>query len=123
MGHVAALVFYKRLFELAPYLRGLFPHDIEAQSHKLMEVLSAAIGLLERPEDLRIVLEQLGARHVDYGVKNEHYDIVGAALLDMLASVLGTSFTSDLRSDWAKLYGAIASTMKNGASRQLQSIA
>ena len=116
LGHVAALIFYKRLFELAPHLRPMFPDTIEDQSKKLMDVLTSALGMLERPEELRISLEQLGARHVDYGVKTEHYDIVGTALLDMLASVLGRDFTPALREAWTVLYGAIATTMQAGAA-------
>lgn len=118
LGHVAALIFYKRLFELAPQLRPMFPGGIEEQSKKLMDVLSSAIGMLERPEDLRIALEQLGARHAGYGVKPEHYDIVGTALIDMLASVLAEGFSFRLREAWTDLYGTIASTMLSGAARQ-----
>jgi hemoglobin-like flavoprotein len=117
LGHVAALIFYKRLFELAPQVRPLFPDTIEDQSRKLMDVLTSALGMLERPEELRIALEQLGARHIDYGVQPEHYDLVGTALLDMLASVLGRDFTSELREAWAALYGAIATAMMAGAAK------
>lgn len=117
LGHVAALIFYKRLFELAPHLRPLFPDAIEDQSKKLIDVLAAALGMLEKPEDLRIMLGQLGARHVDYGVKPEHYDIVGAALLDMLASILGRDFNPALREAWTSLYSAISTTMLAGAAR------
>ena len=93
----------------------MFPDEIEDQSKKLMDVLTAALSILDRPELFRITLEQLGARHVDYGVKHEHYDIVGDALLDMLASVLGRDFTPALREAWTALYGTIATTMQRGA--------
>jgi methyl-accepting chemotaxis protein len=117
IGHVAGLIFYKRLFELAPNLRPMFPNEIEDQSMKLLDILTSALSMLERPEELRITLEQLGARHVDYGVKREHYDIVGTALLDMLASVLGRDFDPTLREAWTALYGAIATTMLAGAAQ------
>jgi hypothetical protein len=32
-------------------------------------------------------------RHVSYGVKDEHYDTVGKALLDTLAHAFGDDFT------------------------------
>lgn len=117
LGHVAGLIFYKRLFQQAPHLRPMFPDAIEDQSKKLMDVLASALSMLEQPEGLRITLEQLGARHVDYGVKPEHYEMVGVALLDMLASVLGRDFTPGLRGAWASLYGEIASAMLAGAAR------
>ncbi len=42
--HVAALVFYKRLFELDPSLKGLFSNDIEEQSRKLLDMLEGTSG-------------------------------------------------------------------------------
>lgn len=118
LGHVAALIFYKRLFELAPQLRPMFPGAIEEQSKKLIDILSSAVGMLERPEDLRVALEQLGARHAGYGVKTEHYDVVGTALVDMLASVLAENFTPPVRAAWTGLYETIESTMLSGSARQ-----
>ena len=115
---VAALVFYRRLFELEPRLRFLFKSDIESQAQKLMEMLGASLGMLERPEQLISELEALGARHVGYGVRDEHYAIVGRALLDMLAEVLGGDFTPETRAAWAELYGVISDTMQRGARTQ-----
>jgi hemoglobin-like flavoprotein len=115
-SQVAALVFYQRLFELDPALRPLFKTDIELQAEKLMEMLAAALSLLERPGELTSTLEDLGARHVGYGVKTEHYATVGTALLAMLESVLGKEFTAETRAAWTELYGLIAATMLRGAA-------
>jgi hemoglobin-like flavoprotein len=115
MGHVAALVFYRRLFELAPELRRLFTSDIEAQSKKLTDMLGAAIAMLTNPGELKATLEALGARHVQYGAKPEHYETVGTALLDMLASVLGAEFTPETRQAWTKLLSNISNAMLAGA--------
>src|SRR6218665_1586542 len=76
-SHVAALVFYQRLFELDPSLRPLFKTDIEVQATKLIDMLGSALSLLEKPEEFNEVLEELGARHVTYGVKTEHYAVTG----------------------------------------------
>lgn len=116
-SHVAALVFYQRLFELDPSLRPLFKTDIEVQANKLMEMLGAALSLLEKPEELTGVLEELGARHVNYGVKTVHYATVGQALLDMLSSVLDKEFDANTRIAWTDLYVAISETMLRGAAR------
>lgn len=115
---VSALVFYRRLFELEPGLRQLFRHDIEAQSQKLMDTLRASLGMLDQPERLIAELEALGARHMTYGVRDEHYAIVGRALLEMLAEVLNADFTPETRAAWAALYGLISDTMKRGARAQ-----
>jgi methyl-accepting chemotaxis protein len=116
-SHVAALVFYQRLFELNPMLRPLFKTDIELQAAKLMDMLSSALSLLEKPEALSETLEELGARHVTYGVRTEHYETVGEALLAMLSTVLGKDFTADTRRAWTELYQLIATTMLRGAGR------
>ncbi len=114
--HVAALVFYRRLFEIDPSLRPLFVGDIEQQAKKLIDMLAALISMLERPVGLDMELRAMGARHADYGVKDGHYATVGGALIDMLAEVLGTKFTPATREAWLALYGAVEATMKRGAA-------
>lgn len=114
--HVAALVFYRRLFEIDPTLRPLFVGDIEQQAKKLIDMLAALISMLERPVGLDMELRAMGARHADYGVKDEHYATVGGALIDMLSEVLGNKFTPAAREAWLALYGAVEATMKRGAA-------
>ena len=106
-----ATLFYDRLFAAAPGLRPLFPADMAAQRGKLMAMLITAVGLLDQPEKLVPALQQLGRRHVAYGVKPEHYPIVGAALLDTLAAGLGAGFTPEVRAAWTAFYGVAADTM------------
>ena len=106
-----ATLFYDRLFAAAPGLRPLFPADMTAQRGKLMAMLITAVGLLDQPEKLVPALQQLGRRHVAYGVKPEHYPIVGAALLDTLAAGLGAGFTPEVRAAWTAFYGVAADTM------------
>lgn len=115
--HVAALFFYRRLFEIDPGLRPLFTNDIEEQSRKLLDMLAVLIAMLERPLGLELELKAMGLRHVEYGVKEEHYATVGGALLDMLAEVLGAKFTPEVREAWTLLYGAVESLMKEGAAQ------
>jgi methyl-accepting chemotaxis protein len=117
MGHVAALVFYQRLFAMAPAVRPLFHTNIETQAKKLTDMLAAAISLLERPGELQSVLHRLGARHVDYGAKAEHYPVVAQALLDMLAEVLGAEFTPTLRGAWSEMLHIVSNTMIEGAEK------
>ena len=114
--HIAALVFYRRLFEIDPNLQRLFKGDIEEQSKKLLEMLGVLIAMLERPLGLELELKAMGLRHAGYGVKNEHYAMVGRALLDMLAETLDRGFTPEVREAWTALYGAVETVMKLGAA-------
>lgn len=118
-GHVAALVFYKRLFEIAPELRPMFKGDIEVQSKKLIDMLGVLIAMLERPTGLELELKAMGARHADYGVEDEHYGVVGAALLGMLAETLDKGFNAEVRTAWTTLYGAVETLMKAGAAEAM----
>lgn len=118
--HIAALVFYRRLFELDPSLRPLFVNDIEEQAKKLTDMLSVLISMLERPLGLDMELRAMGARHAGYGVKDEHYGIVAAALLAMLAEVLGPAYTPQVKDAWVALYTAVEVTMKRGAAEEAE---
>lgn len=113
----AGRLFYDRLFTIAPELRPMFKGDIDAQARKLMDTLAVAIGSLKDSVALTAMLEQLGQRHVRYGVKDEHYGQVGAALLWTLDKGLGPDFTPEVKAAWAALFGAVSTTMINAAAR------
>ena len=112
ISQVFALTFYQRLFELDPQLRSLFHTDIEEQSRKLMQFLRQLVESVEHPEDIVPALESLGRRHATYGVREEHYETVGAALLWAFVQVLGGGFTAEARAAWEGLYVRVAEIMK-----------
>jgi hemoglobin-like flavoprotein len=80
-------------------------------------MLGALISMIERPVGLDVELRAMGARHHDYGVQDEHYASVGAALLFMLGEVLGEQFTPPVRAAWEGLYSVVAETMQRGAQQ------
>ena len=112
----AAELFYGRLFELDPELRPLFKGDMAKQGDKLMTTLAIAVRGLTNLDSIVPVVQQLGARHVGYGVKEKDYDTVGAALLWTLGQGLGDDFTPDVEAAWAEVYGLLATTMKDAAA-------
>jgi hemoglobin-like flavoprotein len=116
IADAAADLFYGRLFELDPGLCPLFPHDLSEQKKKLMQTLGFAVGSLSRLDTLLPAVRQLGKRHAGYGVRDEHYDTVGAALLWTLEQGLGPAWNPETRDAWAAVYGVLASTMKEAAA-------
>jgi len=106
-----ALLFYERLFTVAPATRQLFKGDIRAQGNKLMETLMVALATLNDPAGLTILLERLGSRHRDYGVRPGHYEDVRGALLWTLEQTLGPAFTAEIRAAWVTLYDRMAGIM------------
>jgi len=119
----AGRMFCDRLFAIAPDTRPLFRSSIDAQAQKLMDTLALAISSLRDLPSLVAMLEALAARHVGYGVRDKHYDDVGAALLWTLERKLGPAFTPEVRDAWAALYGTVAEVMRNGAKRAQQAAA
>jgi hemoglobin-like flavoprotein len=115
----AAVLFYQRLFEIDPSLKSMFRGDMAEQRRKLMQMLTAAVKGLQRLDRLVPVLEDLGRRHIGYGVTDQHYDTVGAALLWTLEKGLGRAFTPEVQEAWAAVYGLLANTMRNAAAKQL----
>src|SRR6266487_2270126 len=108
IADTAAELFYKRLFELDPSLRVLFPEDMRAQRRNLMQMLTIAVRGLRRLDAIVPAIQALGRRHAGYGVRPEHFDTVGAALLWTLAQGLGPAFTPEVRDAWVALYGVLA---------------
>ncbi len=108
----AAELFYRRLFELDPGLRRLFTGNLEQQGAKLMQMINAAVGSLDRLDALLPVVRQLGERHGTYGVRDEHYDTVATALLWTLERGLGDGFTPAVKAAWIKVYGVLAQVMR-----------
>ena len=116
IADTAAAIFYTKLFELDPSVQALFKGDMKEQGRKLMSMIGIAVKGLNNLKTLVPAVQKLGQRHVGYGVKEEHYNTVGAALLDTLAVGLGDDFTPEVKAAWTEVYGVLATTMKNAAA-------
>jgi len=117
IADVAAELFYGRLFELDPTLRPMFRGDMASQGKKLMNALRLIVNGLDRLDQLVPALEALARRHVKYGVTDEHYETVGAALIWTLQQGLGDSFTPSVAAAWVKAYGLIAGVMRAASAQ------
>src|SRR5712671_2521612 len=77
----AAALFYDRLFAVAPQIKPLFPGDLAEQRKKLMATLAVVVNGLDKLETILPAVSALARRHVEYGVKPDHYAVVGSTLL------------------------------------------
>ncbi len=111
IADVAAELFYARLFEIDPALRPLFRGDMKEQGRKLMQMLSVAVNGLNSLEKIVPAIQDLGQRHVGYGVREEDFQTVGKALLWTLEQGLGSEFTPDVKEAWTAVYTLVATTM------------
>lgn len=111
----AAELFYGKLFELDPAVKPMFKGDMTEQGRKLMKTIGVVVNSLTRLDEIVPTARELGRKHVAYGVKPEHYDTVGAALLWTLEQGLGSAFTPPVKEAWAAAYGTLATVMKDAA--------
>jgi serine/threonine protein kinase/hemoglobin-like flavoprotein/class 3 adenylate cyclase len=108
----AARIFYEHLFNIAPHTRRMFENvDIGVQGAMLMNMIGAAVKGLDRLDDLKPMLQELGRRHGAYGVRIEHYAAVEACLLYTIETIMGPQCTLDVKLAWMSIYNFIAQTM------------
>ncbi len=111
-----AASFYSTLFTDYPQVQPLFTHtDMNEQRKHLISALVLVIDNLREPDVLNDALKSLGAKHVNYGTIQEHYPMVGAALLKTFKSYLGDDWTPELKQAWMDAYQVISDIMLKGA--------
>jgi hemoglobin-like flavoprotein len=111
----AAVLFYDRLFEMAPQVKRLFPADMAEQRRKLMSTLAIVVSGLSDPPSILPAASALATRHVAYGARAEHYPLVGQALLWTLEQGLGKDWTADVAEAWTAAFTMLSSFMINQA--------
>jgi nitric oxide dioxygenase len=114
----AAILFYDRLFEVAPQVKAMFPADLTEQRKKLMGTLAVVVGGLTNLEAVLPAASALAKRHVSYGAVPEHYPVVGSALLWTLEKGLGEAWTPDVADAWSAAYGTLSGYMISEAYGQ-----
>jgi hemoglobin-like flavoprotein len=111
ISDAAAVIFYDRLFEVAPLVKAMFPADMTEQRKKLMAMLAAVVNGLGNLESVLPAASALAKRHVSYGAKAEHYPVVGGALLWTLEKGLGDGWTPEVADAWTAAYGTLSGFM------------
>ncbi|XP_031553222.1 neuroglobin-like isoform X2 [Actinia tenebrosa] len=115
------LVVFRRLFEIAPYLRDLFPFgynpdgkDLKAHALGVMSTVGVAVRGLDDLESLKPKLVELGALHKGFEITDKEFKHVGEAIIWTLDKGLGDQFTPEVKAAWVEAYGLITTTMKEG---------
>ncbi len=116
----AAVMFYDRLFEIAPQVKAMFPADLTEQRKKLMATLAVVVNGLGNLGAVLPAASQLAIRHVGYGAKPEHYPVVGGALLWTLEKGLGDAWTPDVAAAWTAAYSTLSGYMISEAYGEAQ---
>ncbi len=114
-GEAFVTAFYERLFTRFPETRAFFAAtDMLEQRKKLQQTLAMIVEHMQHPEVLGGMLREMGQRHVTYGIRPEHYPLVGTVLLETFADFLGKHWTQAHHDAWVKGYEAVSSLMLQG---------
>lgn len=114
----AGKLFYERLFSESPHLRPLFKGEMRDQERKLISLITFAVSKLNNIDEIIKDVEALGARHRNYGVKDEYYHNVASALLWTLEKGLGNRWTPEVKQAWTDLYVALMGIMTRTPEKQ-----
>jgi hemoglobin-like flavoprotein len=108
--------FYARLFEVAPAVKPLFAGtDLKKQKAMLLGTLVLLRKSLRDLDAIVPKLRELGARHVAYGARPEHYPVVGEVLIGSMAKIAGDAWSSEYETAWGEAFGVVAGAMVEGA--------
>ena len=114
------LLFYAHLFETDPSLRTLFKVDLNDQAHTLMTMLALCVEGLDERAELSYTLRNLGARHLEYGVKPKDYETVQEALLWTIREGSGEHWNAESEDAMKALFQMFVDEMQKGIPPERQ---
>ncbi|WP_221794502.1 globin domain-containing protein [Aquisediminimonas sediminicola] len=101
---------YERLFENEE-VKAMFDQSAQASGEQPKRLAGAILGYaqnIDKLENLSAPVARMVARHVETGVKAEHYPLVAEALLPAIRDVLGDAATDEVLNAWGEAYWFLA---------------
>lgn len=90
----------------------MFPKELSKQRERFMVMLATMLDCLRDPERFAADCRALGERHEGYGVQEEHYPLVQAALRDALLEHVPDRMSESDVELWQRLFEAIGAQMR-----------
>lgn len=97
-------LFYEVLFELAPNMSALFNKPKQILSVKFMEMISTLVSFNNDPQRLKQQSIWLGMRHVKYGSRPQHTQVLGQVMISTLERAVGEEWTAEMDKAWSDLW-------------------
>lgn len=101
---------YERLF-VNEEVRALFDHAAQESGEQPRRLAAAILGYaqnVDKLQNLTPVVERMVQRHVETGVKAEHYPLVAEALLPAIRDVVGEAASDEVLAAWGEAYWFLA---------------
>lgn len=112
--------FYALLFLEDPALRDLFPPMMDAHRDRLITALITLVHRAHDTETMDEYIRQLGRDHRRFGVRPEHYTVVGQCLLSTLRRFAGPRWTAEMDGCWYAAFQRVAAIMIEAANEAAQ---
>lgn len=111
--------FYEYLWLDYPSSQVLFENtNMSAQRKALIGSLDFIVKNLDNEKTLIPYLHEMGVRHVDYGTRPEHYEIVGSSLLKTLKYFFKRLCDEEVINIWTQAYALITKIMLEGVTKR-----
>lgn len=105
---------YERLFA-DPDIKALFDEAAQQSGEQPRRLAGAILAFAENADRLGALapaIERMAARHVETGVRPEHYPAVANALLPAIKDVLGDAVTDEVLNAWGEAYWFLAGVLQ-----------
>jgi nitric oxide dioxygenase len=101
---------YERLF-VDPEIKALFDQAAQESGEQPKRLAAAILAYAKNVDNLGALtqaVQRMAERHVETGVRPEHYPVVAAALLPAIKDVLGDAVDQSVLNAWGEAYWFLA---------------
>ena len=109
--------FYSRLFVRYPEIRSMFPYAMREHMERVFASLTRIVWSIDSPDSLASYLAELGRGHRKFGVKDRHYELFLAVLLDTVRHFNGHYWTDETAGAWEAALRHVSSAMQAAAKQ------
>lgn len=109
-GEAITTRMYERLF-VNDDVRDLFDRAAQDSGEQPRRLAAAILGYaqnVDKLQNLTPVVERMVQRHIETGVRAEHYPLVADALLPAIRDILGDAATDEVLAAWSEAYWFLA---------------
>ena len=115
-GDGEARLLFESLLQGDTSLDGLFQLDPPTWSANLVQMVDVVIAGLTRRDRSTELVRRVGSRNTACPAIEDHYDVIGTALLRALARILGAAFTPRIEAAWTIVYAQLVVVMQKAAA-------
>lgn len=109
-GEAITTRMYERLF-VNDDVRDMFDRAAQDSGEQPRRLAAAILGYaqnVDKLQNLTPVVERMVQRHIETGVRAEHYPLVADALLPAIRDLLGDAATDEVLAAWGEAYWFLA---------------